>query len=152
MLMAYCRIVPLAVLAGCAAAGDADRISPGSDRQGSVHDASTDTACVHPNWPQRRVCCGRPEDRPGDTCYPWSTLDNVQCRKEGEIGNLKHALWCCGDLKYSLLTKPIVEPGDGGACTTEDPRDPSPDRVCTQCGNGDCGIGENRCNCPGDCS
>jgi hypothetical protein len=52
MLVAYCRVVSLAVLTGCAAAGDADRISGGSNGQASVVDASTSAPCVHPNWPR----------------------------------------------------------------------------------------------------
>jgi len=67
------------------------------------------------------------------------------CYEEGEYFNLledPNAI-CCHDLtqiKYSfLIDDQCISP----AC---------PCFVCTKCGNGSCGIGENQCNCPEDCS
>ena len=45
---------------------------------------------------------------------------------------------------------PVDAPdSDGGTCST--PFNLDPTRICTRCGNGQCGAGENRCNCPADC-
>ncbi len=51
---------------------------------------------------------------------------------------------CCGTL-VPLLAK--VPNGQPGGCST--PKCPC--YVCTQCGDGLCGKGENGCNCPQDC-
>ena len=68
-----------------------------------------------------------------------------ECYMEGEVFNLlddPNAI-CCHDLtqiKYSFL---IDDQCIAPSC---------PCFVCTKCGNGSCGIGENQCNCPEDCS
>jgi hypothetical protein len=104
------------------------------------HDAGSDTPCEHPDYPGIRTCCGAPGERPGFNCVSW-----------GETANVKHFVLCCRDLTYISISQPIVEPTrDSGTCTDLPPIDT--DRICSRCGNGECGMGENRCNCPADCS
>ena len=52
---------------------------------------------------------------------------------------------CCPGLSRIELDAPSA---DGGACESAAP--PSL-FVCAACGDGTCGRGENRCNCPADC-
>ncbi|MBU1204711.1 MAG: DNRLRE domain-containing protein [Nanoarchaeota archaeon] len=63
-----------------------------------------------------------------------------ECIKEGELG------WppavCCKGLKNVGNSKPV-----NGVCTSYK----NPSFVCTKCGDGNCGLGENYCNCPEDC-
>jgi len=75
-------------------------------------------------------------------------IDSEDCVTEGEsYTNLSHIdeefpnMQCCDGLEnkrfYSIID---------GECT------PSEDaQVCVNCGDGECGFGENRCNCPEDC-
>lgn len=70
--------------------------------------------------------------------YPQIT--EQECIKEGEWG------WplavCCEGLKNVGNSEPV-----NGVCTSYK----NPSFVCTNCGNGICGKGENECNCPEDC-
>jgi hypothetical protein len=50
---------------------------------------------------------------------------------------------CC----EGLAPIPVRVPADNGTCSVA----PPDVQVCTRCGDGVCGSGENRCNCPGDC-
>ncbi|MDD5309121.1 MAG: hypothetical protein PHU25_17550 [Deltaproteobacteria bacterium] len=50
---------------------------------------------------------------------------------------------CCPGLTPIGCTSPE---SDGGICDSCSGAQP-----CTRCGNGHCGVGENRCNCPADC-
>ena len=63
-----------------------------------------------------------------------------ECIKEGEWG------WplavCCEGLKNMGNSRPV-----NGVCTSYK----NPSFVCTNCGDGKCGLGENYCNCPEDC-
>ncbi|MCG2690202.1 hypothetical protein L6252_02905 [Candidatus Parcubacteria bacterium] len=55
---------------------------------------------------------------------------------------------CCADL--SLLNDSSNE--DLGGCITGFGSVESAKFICTYCGNGVCGLGENKCNCPEDCT
>jgi hypothetical protein len=50
---------------------------------------------------------------------------------------------CCQGLTPIALS--FAE--DSGACSVA----PADSQVCTRCGDGVCGTGESRCNCPADC-
>ncbi len=69
---------------------------------------------------------------------------SAYCIGEGQsVGIYPGAAMCCSGL--SLIS--CSSPGVGGAC--------SPcvgASICANCGNGVCGPGENKCNCPQDCS
>ena len=61
---------------------------------------------------------------------------------------------CCSGLT-SLLRWTICDtPGDKRGCDGNGCFPPPPDGsfICTKCGDKICGLGENRCNCPKDCS
>ena len=61
---------------------------------------------------------------------------------------------CCSGLT-SLLRWTICDtPGDKRGCDENGCFPPPPDGsfICTKCGDKICGLGENRCNCPKDCS
>jgi hypothetical protein len=122
--------------------------------QGESGDRDSGNPCEHPAFPGLRACCGMPDERPGASCLLWSTLEEKarNCKKEGEVANLKLLLFCCPSLKYSDLSEPVAEPADGSeACKDQVEKRLMEDKVCTQCGNGSCGVGENLCNCPADC-
>jgi hypothetical protein len=60
------------------------------------------------------------------------------CQKEGEWG----IEGCC----VGLVEAPCMEMIDGD-CIEADCG-----HICIECGNGECGLGENYCNCSQDCS
>ncbi|HAI98732.1 TPA: hypothetical protein DCL30_04325 [Candidatus Peribacteria bacterium] len=67
-----------------------------------------------------------------------------ECLAEGETGSpVMNSSPCCEGLK----AVPTSVPGDGGTCSVSILEQ----FVCTLCGNGECGTGENRCNCVEDC-
>jgi hypothetical protein len=76
-------------------------------------------------------------------------VDDVTCLGEGKGGGSpilsKLDLGCCPGLKKISADMGVDAQGvcrqaiDGGV-------------VCAKCGDGKCGIGENKCNCPSDCS
>jgi len=73
----------------------------------------------------------------GPVCTLLGCLD---CVKEGETGNIFDEEACCEGLdsksKYDLDSC-IALPND--------------EFTCINCGNEECGLGENKCNCPEDC-
>ena len=71
------------------------------------------------------------------------------CAKEGEISNNTNNLSCCDSLTR-ILNATIREDGQ---CIFESGSayQGNPNYACTACGNGVCGTGENKCNCPADC-
>lgn len=67
----------------------------------------------------------------------------VNCLKEGEQGSYAtQNMACCNGLKQITNNAPL-----GAGCDTVS----GTIFVCTACGNGVCGTGENKCNCPADC-
>ena len=72
-----------------------------------------------------------------------------RCIREGEAFEAKLGDCCAGLVGLEILQegepgRPDLPPG----CTSDAP--PSM-QVCGACGNGVCGTGEDRCNCPSDC-
>ena len=77
-------------------------------------------------------------------------VDNVTCLGEGKggggfVSNMQVVLDCCQGLKKI---------SEGMGVDTEGKCQQALDAgfVCAKCGDGRCGIGENKCNCPSDCS
>ena len=64
------------------------------------------------------------------------------CVREGGMASAKAFSQCCSDLVASQSLA-LVD----GVCAVSAPSA----NVCTRCGNGTCGPGENSCNCPADC-
>jgi hypothetical protein len=74
-----------------------------------------------------------------------ASSDEESCIVEGESGEVyPGSSSCCEGL--SGLT--CDEPDENGNCRTGC----SETFVCANCGNGECGDGENKCNCPVDCA
>jgi len=74
-------------------------------------------------------------------CENGACVEQDYCIEEGKISNTP-TLECC-----SGLTKTSNSWPEGNECVQV--KDAS--FICTYCGNGVCGKGENWCNCPGDC-
>lgn len=74
---------------------------------------------------------------------------NTSCIKEGGTYLLNSGLSCCDSLK-GILNGSV---SDNGQCVFESGSayQGNPRYVCVSCGNGVCGTGENKCNCPADC-
>jgi hypothetical protein len=65
------------------------------------------------------------------------------CSGEGEVISLMDpAQVCCP----GLATIEAAEPNPDGGCSVAGGM-----AICTYCGDGACGLGENICNCPVDC-
>jgi len=82
-------------------------------------------------WENKCTC---PDDCPGEK----------RCYREGEDFNLfdNSEAKCCEG-----LTKINYSFNEGNTCITPT----CPCYICTKCGDGHCGIGENKCNCSQDC-
>ncbi len=66
------------------------------------------------------------------------------CVNEGELFDVRFGDYCCEGLNRIALTELQEE--------TCEPTGPPSSFVCANCGNGECGISENNCNCPQDCN
>ncbi|MCX6791304.1 MAG: hypothetical protein NTV62_03930, partial [Candidatus Gribaldobacteria bacterium] len=94
--------------------------------------------------------------RTGSKCE-FTACPTTKCLKEGEINSVgynssEQSLDCCPGLRFISVPEAWRNP-DGSADSTCNPFKftvPS-SVVCTYCGNGVCGTGENSCNCPSDC-
>jgi len=93
--------------------------------------------------------CNCPEDC---EIYTEKTSTEKKCAQAGEEADIHGEKWgqatvCCSGL---LAIAPTLVP-DNGVC----PKEPLPDYgtqfLCIKCGDGICGIKENKCNCPEDC-
>jgi hypothetical protein len=109
-----------------------------------ARDSSTPDACTRPDMPGVKICCGSPGEIPGGNCLP-STAADMSCSKEGEVQDLKLNKRCCS----GLTPVQVIDVDDAGECTQQEIIDPT--RLCTHCGDGQCGAGENACNCARDC-
>lgn len=78
----------------------------------------------------------------------------ISCIKEGEKGSTGCGSPDCEEICCSGLTK-ISDarfiPAVGGNGCELGMGSAGPIFICAYCGNGVCGKGENKCNCPGDC-
>ena len=67
----------------------------------------------------------------------------IPCSGEGQFGrNGPDELPCCD----GLVRLDEAYPDGNGGCQPEENA-----YICTRCGDGMCGLGENTCNCPADC-
>jgi len=96
-----------------------------------------------------RICTGATGEIQGLNCIPAEIARKARgaCRGEGQDIDGKD-IGTGGRCCPGLTAIPSSQPDDGG-CTNSAP--PSI-LVCTYCGDGICGQGENRCNCPTDCA
>jgi hypothetical protein len=96
-----------------------------------------------------------PSPRPSVWPAPWpspvaSVLPSASasatpaCVKEGETMPIYPGFSCCG----SLIAIPTNKPDKDGLCAKEPLLGAS---ICAKCGDADCGLGENFCNCQIDC-
>jgi len=65
------------------------------------------------------------------------------CLEEGQSGIVADSLDCCPGLTKISCDAPDANNTCPNNCTDS--------FFCTNCGDGICGLGENKCNCPGDC-
>lgn len=76
--------------------------------------------------------------------------ESFSCVQEGAVLsstlNYERKL-CCKELTKISLDKPSSDANSVNGCTVGS----IGGLVCTNCGNGICGLGENKCNCPVDC-
>lgn len=114
---------------------------------GGNGEADGGDTCSHPGFPGTRICCGRGGEVPGSNCLPRSAIP--ACSGEGQLQHGKSLQWCCEGLSAVPRTQPTDGSVDGIACRDVELM---AGNVCTYCGDGKCGSGENRCNCPKDCS
>ena len=77
----------------------------------------------------------------GEECYNGRCLNASRpCSHEGEIIGTDSGFWCCPGLSTANTARP------GNDCELI-----LGASVCINCTNGACGLGEDSCNCPGDC-
>jgi len=83
---------------------------------------------------------------PTTTTTSTSTSTTIpECAKEGEsVAVVPNAPECCPGLERIGCD----QPDDEGNCLSNECVGAA---VCTKCGDGFCGLGENKCNCPNDC-
>jgi len=80
----------------------------------------------------------------GDGCSANCTIEQMQCIAEGESGAvIPDGPQCCEGLTQIGCDQPDQSGECSGGCVGA--------FYCTMCGNGICGLGENKCNCPQDC-
>jgi hypothetical protein len=113
-----------------------DDASPDSEVDGRYHQGPY--LCCAPG--EDRACCvGQPQG----TCFRYGGVLGA-CVKEGSTRSPKDTCEiCCDGLSNIFLTI-----DDAGTCESNGPPDIF---YCAACGDGICGVAENRCNCPADC-
>ncbi|MCA9538515.1 MAG: hypothetical protein KC620_06475 [Myxococcales bacterium] len=127
-----------------------DMMAPGDMREGdqAVADAMADDAMPGDALPGDAL----PGDAmlgdampPADAMPPDAAVDaSVACAEEGEaIPVVPGAPECCAGLFPTSCDAPLAD----GTC----PEGCDGASICTACGDGRCGLGENICNCPLDC-
>jgi hypothetical protein len=104
------------------------------------------------------TCCAKGE---GLACCPPDSLPDAGSGKEatcfkyggvlgdcvpagGQLEGKDICALCCGSLERIDNSAPDAQ----GNCQ---PTNPPSVLICAACGDGMCGVGENRCNCPADC-
>lgn len=80
---------------------------------------------------------------------PATNQPSTNCVKEGESGSTECGDPSCYQYCCSGLTKISTTKSYNGIC--EGGVNNPGDFICSYCGNGVCGTGENQCNCPADC-
>lgn len=122
------------------------------------NNSEANAECEVPSMPGVRICCGRPDDVPGDTCVPRPSSDAERsCTSEGKLFDGRMAFLgegCCPGL---VEVDPYVLADAGQPSGEGLPEgcafDPGPPgrKLCIQCGDRVCGPAENYCTCPKDC-
>jgi hypothetical protein len=100
------------------------------------------------NWCNCPVDCSLPTTSPSPpVCVNEGDTVGYAISPEGfEYWNTKGKyLTCCQGLRFTDNT---TKPASDGLCQQTDG---IYNAICTNCGNGECGLGENKCNCPSDC-
>lgn len=97
---------------------------------------------------QGKIECG------GDHCL--CVCPEANCKKEGETIDRSKQEKCCSGMNAIDGNKVVDDSGECAAlkCGSENNASNakcSASPVCAYCGNGICGTGENKCNCPKDC-
>src|SRR5262245_40388216 len=141
------------VEAGAAASTDAgtEAGAPASTDAGTGAgaDARPDASCTDPRFPQLHICCGQPGEIAERNCVDPSTIA-PGCVGEGESADFKNYVVCCEGLSPIGIEHPFADPAAGAPlCDMPFPLESS--HTCARCGDGNCGPGENPCNCPRDC-
>jgi hypothetical protein len=102
------------------------------------------------------TCCAKGEGvgcctgaRPG-TCFQYGGVEGDCTPELGTFDGKDICALCCPGLQaISQLTPAEGGATDAGTACLEE--GPASLLVCTACGDGRCGPGENSCNCPADC-
>lgn len=146
--MKFCTpLLTLAALLGCSGKGPERTVADATAGLDGADDARFEPGdCTHPDWPGHRICCGRAGEQQGVDCVPPALVDHP-CSAEGEQQDVKAYTICCRGL--TAISRARLDDA-GVACVQQLHVDPT--RLCTRCGDGTCGRGENRCNCPQDCA
>jgi hypothetical protein len=76
-------------------------------------------------------------------CLPSQSSSSLACTPAGQTHPVIPGASCCPGLTDIGTNKPNVD----GSC----PPPPLGVVLCAKCGNGECALGENYCNCPADC-
>ena len=168
MTMRLLCLVALTVSLGCGdsnlATGTAQPThdaAPGDGAGGaSAGDSAPDGGAGDASTSYVRICVGDEDEVQGVNCVPPVVEGGLYgaCREEGEEYEAKVlGAGCCEGLTaVDTLIPADLEAVDAGAATLIDgvpcaPTAPPSIRLCTRCGDGDCGTAENPCNCAADC-
>lgn len=143
-MLVVLSVTPVVLGCGCG--------NTSSESETDAYDAS-----VH----EPPVCVGAEGEIPGVNCYPPQPDGGIygRCIEEGESFEARViGAGCCEGLTAVDSAVPAdTEAVDSGAAFLMDAglacTEPGPPsiKVCTRCGNGECGIAENVCNCWDDC-
>jgi hypothetical protein len=92
--------------------------------------------------PDENFCTSPLDCQPPDDTYPLCCREGVRCSTtpDDETG----VDGCCDGLEL----RPLSLPDGQGNCLTA----PAGGICVNACGDGECTVGENRCNCAADCS
>jgi hypothetical protein len=151
-------LLVIALLVGaCTSASGPSAVAPDGSADASSSSSDASDPCTHPAVPGLRVCCGQPGELAGSNCVPRQVIDDnlAHCVTEGQTFDAKMSslgLFCCSGLTRSeayFTTDAATSPDPTLPAGCGSP--PPSIKICTRCGNGVCGDGENRCNCPADC-
>ncbi|MBM4354803.1 MAG: hypothetical protein FJ109_13610, partial [Deltaproteobacteria bacterium] len=91
---------------------------------------------------------------PGQVCGPdWGCVAEGTCKAEGvTFLAADPAGLCCADLAPVPLKSADYFPCEPDTCCHDCVKVLANGYLCTACGDGECGFGENACNCPQDCA
>lgn len=108
---------------------------------GAPHCGDGKTQCVYPNTDNTDTVTNSTNNQTSPSQFNPEKVSIAGCKNEGEVVDAKNQKCCAG-----LQALKVVKLGNGTACSNE-----ISGYVCAKCGDGICGIGENKCNCSNDC-